>query len=39
MATTLCKRQTVALNAVVDRAEFLEAMAMGCATCTQAFTR
>eukprot|EP00928_Gymnodinium_smaydae_P063259 TRINITY_DN468_c0_g2_i2.p1 TRINITY_DN468_c0_g2~~TRINITY_DN468_c0_g2_i2.p1 ORF type:complete len:671 (-),score=101.15 TRINITY_DN468_c0_g2_i2:394-2331(-) len=39
MVTTMCERQTLALNAVVDRADFLENVAMACATCTQAFTR
>eukprot|EP00928_Gymnodinium_smaydae_P063258 TRINITY_DN468_c0_g2_i1.p1 TRINITY_DN468_c0_g2~~TRINITY_DN468_c0_g2_i1.p1 ORF type:complete len:710 (-),score=103.20 TRINITY_DN468_c0_g2_i1:379-2334(-) len=39
MVTTMCERQTLALNAVVDRADFLENLAMDCATCTQAFTR
>lgn len=39
MATAFCERQTKALNAVVDRADFLEEMAMGCATCTDPWAR
>mmetsp|Transcript_34948 Transcript_34948/g.96599 ORF Transcript_34948/g.96599 Transcript_34948/m.96599 type:complete len:549 (+) Transcript_34948:81-1727(+) len=39
MVTTLCDRQATALNAVVDRANYLEDMAMSSATCTEAFTR
>jgi len=34
MVTELCERQAKALNAVVDRADFLENMAMECAVCT-----
>jgi 23S rRNA U2552 (ribose-2'-O)-methylase RlmE/FtsJ len=34
MVEKLCERQTQALNAVVDRADFLENMAMQCAVCT-----
>jgi len=39
MVTTMCERQTKALNAVVDRADFLEDMAMGCAVCTDPWAR
>merc|ERR1712023_74146 len=39
MSTAMCERQTKALNAVVDRADFLEDMAMGCATCTDPWAR
>merc|ERR1712100_526805 len=39
MVSALCKRQALALNAVVDRAVFLEDMAMECAVCTDPFTR
>jgi hypothetical protein len=38
MVTSLCDRQTQALNAVVDRAEFLEDMAMECAVCSDPFS-
>jgi len=38
MATTMCKRQTEALNAVVDRADFLEDMAMESAVCSDPFS-
>merc|ERR1712093_809462 len=39
MVTEMCERQTRALNAVVDRADFLEDMAMGCAVCTDPWAR
>lgn len=39
MATAFCERQTKALNAVVDRADFLEEMAMACAVCTDPWAR
>merc|ERR1711959_886604 len=39
MVTEMCERQTSALNAVVDRADFLEDMAMGCAVCTDPWAR
>lgn len=39
MVTSMCHRQAEALNAVVDRANFLEEVAMACSTCTHAFTR
>lgn len=39
MVTTMCERQTKALNAVVDRADFLEEMAMSSAVCTDPWSR
>jgi len=39
MVSSLCVRQTQALNAVVDRADFLEDMAMDSAICTDPFER
>merc|ERR1711865_276075 len=39
MVKSMCERQTKALNAVVDRADFLEDMAMGCAVCTDPWAR
>jgi hypothetical protein len=39
MVSNLCERQTLALNAVVDRAVFLEDMAMECAVCTDPFSK
>jgi hypothetical protein len=39
MVSALCERQALALNAVVDRAVFLEDMAMECAVCTDPFSR
>jgi len=39
MVTTMCERQTKALNAVVDRADFLEETAMGCAVCTDPWAK
>jgi cap1 methyltransferase len=39
MVSALCERQTQALNAVVDRAIFLENMAMDCAVCTDPWSR
>jgi len=39
MVSALCERQTLALNAVVDRAVFLEDMAMECAVCTDPFSK
>jgi len=39
MVSALCKRQAQALNAVVDRAVFLEDMAMECAVCTDPFSK
>jgi len=39
MVTAMCERQTKALNAVVDRADFLEDMAMSCAVCTDPWAR
>jgi len=39
MVSALCERQTQALNAVVDRAVFLENMAMDCAVCTDPWSR
>jgi len=39
MATAMCERQTKALNAVVDRADFLEDVAMACAVCTDPWER
>lgn len=39
MVTVMCKRQTQALNAVVDRAGFLEDMAMSCAVCSDPFSK
>jgi len=39
MVSQFCERQTQALNAVVDRADFLEDMAMECAVCTNPFAR
>jgi len=37
MVSTTCERQALALNAVVDRAEFLEEMAMDSAVCSDPF--
>jgi len=39
MVVTLCERQSQALNAVVDRAEFLEEIAMECAVCSDPFSK
>merc|ERR1712232_213804 len=39
MVSDLCERQTQALNSVVDRAIFLENMAMDCAVCTDPWSR
>jgi len=39
MVSSLCERQAQALNAVVDRAIFLENMAMDCAVCTDPWSR
>jgi hypothetical protein len=39
MVSALCERQALALNAVVDRAVFLEDMAMECAVCTDPFSK
>lgn len=39
MVTALCERQTKALNAVVDRADFLEEVAMDCAVCTDPWSK
>eukprot|EP00929_Paragymnodinium_shiwhaense_P045989 TRINITY_DN23442_c0_g1_i1.p1 TRINITY_DN23442_c0_g1~~TRINITY_DN23442_c0_g1_i1.p1 ORF type:complete len:618 (+),score=195.96 TRINITY_DN23442_c0_g1_i1:65-1918(+) len=39
MVSAMCERQTKALNAVVDRADFLEGVAMRSATCTDPFAR
>merc|ERR1712166_581281 len=39
MVTAMCERQTKALNAVVDRADFLEDVAMECAICTDPWNR
>merc|ERR550537_1137494 len=39
MVSTMCARQSKALNAMVDRADFLEDVAMSSATCTDAFAR
>jgi len=39
MVEKLCDRQAQALNAVVDRADFLENMAMECAVCTNPWIR
>merc|ERR1712153_98454 len=39
MVTAMCQRQTKALNAVVDRADFLEDVAMACAICTDPWSR
>lgn len=39
MVSTMCERQAKALNAVVDRAVFLEDMAMASAVCTDPFAK
>jgi len=39
MVTNMCERQTQALNAVVDRADFLEDTAMEAATCSDPFSQ
>jgi len=39
MATSMCERQAKALNAVVDRAEYLEKMAMKSAVCGDPFSK
>jgi cap1 methyltransferase len=39
MVTAMCERQTKALNAVVDRADFLEDVAMASAVCTDPWAR
>jgi len=39
MVTAFCERQTIALNAVVDRADFLEDMAMESAVCIDPWSR
>jgi len=39
MVAAMCERQTKALNAVVDRADFLEDVAMACAVCTDPWAR